>query len=179
VKAIAFTAKPDYRPLRSPPLLRLAARQSSIAPHLLSPWDRQASYLYRRLPPPYKQSLGWGIPPTPPFTGKIARKVITTSKNKLLNFRLSESDMAKIKTKSARVDLTVSAFILSAALNKPIVVIDGLPDAVKEMRRIGANVNQLTTLANMEKIKCIELCDVKEELVKVWQSLNSLTQITG
>ena len=75
--------------------------------------------------------------------------------------------------------MTVSAFILSSALNKPVVVVDGLPDTVKELRRIGANVNQLSTLANMEKIRCVELDGVKEELVKIWQSLNSLTQTTG
>jgi len=135
--------------------------------------------LYRRLPPPYKQSLGRGDPDNPLLTGEITRSVIFTNKSKLLNFRLSESDMAKIKAKSARANLTVSAFILSSALNKPIVVVDGLPEAVKEMRRIGANVNQLSTLVNMEKIRCVELGGVKEELVKIWQSLNSLTQITG
>jgi len=87
--------------------------------------------------------------------------------------------MAKIKIKSARANLTVSAFILSSALNKPVVVVDGLADTVKELRRIGVNVNQLSTLANMEKIRCVELGGVKEELVKIWQSLNSLTQTTG
>ena len=86
--------------------------------------------------------------------------------------------MAKIKSKSVKANLTVSAYVLSSALNKPIVVVNGLQDVVKELRRIGTNINQLTTLVNMEKISCVELDGVKEELVKIWQLLNSLTRTT-
>ena len=100
-------------------------------------------------------------------------------KSKLLNFRLSEKEMERIRAKAEKANLTVSAYILSSALDKPIVVIDGLPDAVKELRRIGSNVNQLTTLVNMDKIRCVELGSVKEELTRIWQSLNSLTRKTG
>lgn len=101
------------------------------------------------------------------------------NKNKLLNFRLSESDLAKIKVKSERANLTVSAYILSSALNKQIVVVDGLPETVKELHRIGININQLTTLVNLRKIECLELGEVKRELAGIWQLLNSLTQNTA
>jgi uncharacterized protein (DUF1778 family) len=124
-------------------------------------------------PVPPKNSL------RPPAGRKMEGVIFMSNKSKMFSFRLSESEYLRIHSKAEIARLTMTAFILSAALNKPVVVIDGLPDTVKELRRIGANVNQLTTLVNMEKIRCVELGGVKEELVKIWRSLNSLTQITG
>lgn len=53
-------------------------------------------------------------------------------------------------------------FVTRSALNKQITVVDGLPEILKEVKAIGRNLNQLTTLCNMGKIICPELSELKE-----------------
>ena len=46
---------------------------------------------------------------------------------------------------------------------KTITIVDGLPEILKEVKAIGRNLNQLTTLCNMGKIICPELFELKEQ----------------
>lgn len=59
--------------------------------------------------------------------------------------------------------MNFTEFITRSALNKKITVVDGLPEILKEVKAIGRNLNQLTTLCNMGKIICPELSELKEQ----------------
>ncbi len=57
--------------------------------------------------------------------------------------------------------MNFTEFVTRSALNKQITIVDGLPEILKEVKAIGRNLNQLTTLCNMGKIICPELFELK------------------
>ncbi|MDD5889046.1 MAG: plasmid mobilization relaxosome protein MobC [Ruminococcus sp.] len=92
---------------------------------------------------------------------RITAKTIT--KNKLVALRFRENEYNLIKSKADKVNMNFTEFITRSALNKQITVVDGLPEILKEVKAIGRNLNQLTTLCNMGKIICPELSELKDK----------------
>lgn len=93
--------------------------------------------------------------------------------------RFRESDYAAIKRKSEKANMNFTEFVTSAALNKPVTVINGLRDVLKEQKAIGRNLNQLTTLCNMGKIVCPDLRELKEQYAEVMTALNRIIERCG
>jgi hypothetical protein len=54
--------------------------------------------------------------------------------------------------------------------------VPGLTGIDEELNAIGNNLNQLTRLANMGKIACVDLSDTRKEVAKIWRLLNSLLE---
>ncbi len=77
-----------------------------------------------------------------------------------MRFRENEYDL--IKSKADKVNMNFTEFVTRSALNKQITVVDGLHEILKEVKAIGRNLNQLTTLCNMGKIICPELSELEE-----------------
>ena len=131
---------------------------------ILSRWDRQAYCLYIR-PPQYGSrytNACRGIPePLILQKERITTKTIT--KNKLVALRFRKNEYNLIKSKADKANMNFTEFITRSALNKKITVVDGLPEILKEVKAIGRNLNQLTTLCNMGKITCPELSELKEQ----------------
>jgi len=98
------------------------------------------------------------------------------TKNKQINFRVSEKDYDAIQKKCAASGMNLSNYIIRCALKKEIVIVEGFRDFYKELHKIGVNLNQLTKLCNEGRITCPGLETMKEEVSRVWQSLSSLTQ---
>ncbi len=93
--------------------------------------------------------------------------------------RFRESDYAAIKKKAEKVNMNFTEFVTSAAMNKPITVINGLSDVLKEQKAIGRNINQLTTLCNMGKIVCPDLQELKQQYAEVLTTLNEIVGRCG
>ena len=93
------------------------------------------------------------------------------NKSKMFSFRISEKDYFTIQSKAAKAKLSMTAFITNSALDKKITVIDGLGETARELKGIGRNLNQLTTLCNMGKIRNIDLSDTKEGLRRIYVAL--------
>lgn len=89
-------------------------------------------------------------------------------------FRLSESDYLRIQHRAEKAKLSMSAFILSTALGKEIIIVEGLEKSLAELKAIGRNLNQLTTLCNMGKIKAVELDEIKSQFGVVVESITGL-----
>lgn len=98
------------------------------------------------------------------------------NKNKHFNFRVNEKEYNKIKSKIEKSELNTSEYLLKTAMNKEIIVIDGLEEIIMQLRKIGNNINQLTKLCNQGRITNINLEDVKKEMKSIWQLLNLLIQ---
>ena len=64
----------------------------------------------------------------------------------MVAMRFREGDYTAIKKKAEKVNMNFTEFVTAAAMNKPITVINGLSDVLKEQKAIGRNINQLTTL---------------------------------
>jgi hypothetical protein len=67
--------------------------------------------------------------------------------------------------------------MIDAALNRKIIVIDSLPEMVRELKALGRNLNQLTVLCNMGKVQAIKLDEFEEKLADIHSELRKLTEV--
>ena len=63
--------------------------------------------------------------------------------------------------------------MISSSLEEQIIVETDKREYITELRRIGNNINQLTKKVNQGILKEVNLSEVKRELNKIWQLLNS------
>lgn len=94
-------------------------------------------------------------------------------KTERIEFRVTPEEKIKILNKCKEAEMNISGFLLESVDKCEIIVIPDLKKVVYELNKIGVNINQLTLKAN-QGAKCIGLEDVKGELKKIWQLLNSL-----
>lgn len=94
----------------------------------------------------------------------------------MVAMRFRESDYEAIKKKADQANLNFTEFVTRSALDKPIIIIDGLPDILKEQKAIGRNLNQLTTLCNMERINCPDLTEMINQYSALYDRLNDITE---
>ena len=90
--------------------------------------------------------------------------------------RFRESEYNAIKSKAQKVNMNFTEFVTRSALNKQIVIIDGLPEVLKEIKAIGRNLNQLTTLCNMGRINCPDLSELKNLYSKAVVTLDEIAR---
>ena len=69
-------------------------------------------------------------------------------KDKTYAFRVSSTDLKKIKAQAKRAKMTVTDYLTTCALNKEITIIDGLDPVLSELKAQGRNLNQLTILSH-------------------------------
>ena len=91
-----------------------------------------------------------------------------------MKFRVTPEERLIILRKSYGSGRTISDYLRFCALEKQVLVIKGADQIAAELRRIGGNLNQLTRVANAGLTSIVGLDGIKEEVKKVWQSLNSL-----
>ncbi|MDD3394467.1 MAG: MobC family plasmid mobilization relaxosome protein [Anaerotignum sp.] len=99
-------------------------------------------------------------------------------KKKPFAFRISESGYKILKQKSKRGKVTMTEFLERAIADKEIVVVDGVQEMISELKAIGRNLNQLTTLANMGKVDTVYLADTKAQLSSIYKKLSALCEVT-
>lgn len=97
-------------------------------------------------------------------------------KDKKINIRLTEKEKNIIESKSKKLNMTITKFIISSCLKDKIVIVNGLDKVDSELRRIGNNINQLTRLANEKIITVIDLKELRMEVNNIWQLLKQLVQ---
>jgi len=96
-------------------------------------------------------------------------------KDKKFAFRVSERDLNQIRIKAKRARLTVTDYLVASALGKEIVVIDGVEGLITQMKAVGKNLNQLTTLAHMGRIQAVRLDEVRESFGDIAAAIRDLT----
>ena len=96
-------------------------------------------------------------------------------KDKKFAFRVSERDLNQIRLKAKRARMTVTDYLVTSALSKDIVVIDGVEQLISQMKAVGKNLNQLTTLAHMGRIQAVRLDEVRESFGNIAAAIRDLT----
>ena len=91
-------------------------------------------------------------------------------KNRKLSIRISDADLQQVHEKAEQANLSVTDYVTACCLGKEIVVIDGLDEVIRQQKGIGRNLNQLTTLANIGKLKVVYL----QELTDAYAAVSSL-----
>ena len=97
-------------------------------------------------------------------------------KSKMFSMRFSENDYERIKHNAEKANMDMTGYITTSALNKQIVMVNGLDRTITELKGIGRNLNQLTTLCNMGKILCPDLADVKRNFGIIFDKLCELCE---
>ena len=95
-------------------------------------------------------------------------------KNRKLSIRISEADWQRFHEKAEQANMSLTEYITACCLGKQIVVIDGLDEVIRQQKAIGRNLNQLTTLANMGKIKTVYLRELTDAYAQVSSLLSGL-----
>lgn len=101
------------------------------------------------------------------------------TKDKNYAFRVTEKDLDAIKSKAKKAKMTVTDYITKAALGKEIVIIDGLPEIVSQLKKIGNNLNQLTMLSHQGVINTVKLDETEETLTAIYWKINDLTKVVN
>ena len=93
-----------------------------------------------------------------------------------MKFRATEEERDRIMKKVDASDLSISEYLRRCALDKPVIVMEGVDQIAYELRAIGNNLNQITRAVNSGYIQAVNLQETEEVLGQLWQSLNSLQQ---
>ena len=97
-------------------------------------------------------------------------------KSIIISCRVTLKQKEEIEYKALSSYRTVSMYLRDCALDKKIIVIKGVDELATELRKIGNNLNQIAREVNSGYLYEVNLAETREELKKIWQSLNSLTQ---
>ena len=98
------------------------------------------------------------------------------AKTEIISTRVTPEQREIIEEKAYSSYRTPSMYLRDCALGKKIVVINGVDELASELRKIGNNLNQLTRAVNFGYCYEVDLRETREEVARLWQSLNSLTQ---
>ena len=98
----------------------------------------------------------------------------TLTKTKKLSIRISEENLAAIHALAGRAKLSLTDYVTRACLGDRIVVVDGLDELLREQKAIGRNLNQLTTLCNMGKVRVVSLEEMKNQYAELNGKLSVL-----
>lgn len=98
-------------------------------------------------------------------------------KSERFNLRMTQKEKAAIIARAKRANRPMSEFMIDMALGRKIVVIDSLPEMIRELKGIGRNLNQLTLLANMGKVQAVGLSEFEEGLADIHSQLRKLTEV--
>lgn len=101
------------------------------------------------------------------------------TKNKPVAFRATEKQYEIIKNKAAKAKMSLTDYLIATAIQKEINVIEDLKPLLYELKAIGNNLNQLTTLANMGRIREVNLIEMTEVLQKNYDAIHELIRRSG
>ena len=103
------------------------------------------------------------------------------SRPKQVMFRLSEEEAKELQKKIEKSGISQQDYILKSVLNKPITNTDGIKELLPELKRQGANLNQLVKKLNEKGYIDYkqELPQLEKELKEIWQQLKQYLQSVG
>ena len=97
-------------------------------------------------------------------------------KNKQFSIRISAQDLDTIRRKAAQAHMTQSDYVTACCLGKRIVILNGLKEVLRQQKAIGNNLNQLTVLANMGKVRFANLDSAVQAFAKINTALRELQE---
>lgn len=98
------------------------------------------------------------------------------NKEHRITFRLSQEEYERVTSKATAAHMSTGAYVRASALKHRVVVVEGLPEIVHELKGISRNINQLTTLANMGKLDTAYLNEATDALYGIYDRVGALLQ---
>lgn len=97
-------------------------------------------------------------------------------KESRITLRLTKEQYESIAARADMAQMPVGAYVRAAAMRHRVVVVNGLPEITRELKGIGRNLNQLTVLANMDRVAEINLGEATAALAALYNSVQALAQ---
>lgn len=93
-------------------------------------------------------------------------------RDKQIKFYVNEKEYEQIKKKVEKSKLKQQEYLIKSALNKKIIVIDGLKEILLELSREGNNLNQIAKKINEGEQKDIK--EMKNKLNNLWDLIEKI-----
>ncbi len=84
-------------------------------------------------------------------------------RNRTITIRCTDDEYNRIHSKAERHELSLSDFVLRSAMDKKIIVTEGLDEVVKQQKAIGRNLNQIAMLAHEGRLHSVRLDELLEQ----------------
>ncbi len=84
-------------------------------------------------------------------------------RNKTITIRCTDDEYERIHNKAQRHNLSLSDFVLRSAMDKKIIVAEGLNEVAKQQKAIGRNLNQIAMLAHEGRLHSVRLDELIEQ----------------
>ena len=88
-----------------------------------------------------------------------------------ITIRCTDDEYERIHSKAERHKLSLSDFVLRSAMDKKIVVADGLDEVAKQQKAIGRNLNQIAMLDHEGRLHSVRLDEIIEQHKSVTQAV--------
>ena len=92
-------------------------------------------------------------------------------RNRTITIRCTDDEYQRIHRKAERHKLSISDFVLRSAMDKKIIVADGLDEVAKQQKAIGRNLNQIAMLAHEGRLHSVRLDELVEQHKAVTQAV--------
>ena len=98
-------------------------------------------------------------------------------RNRTITIRCTDNEYERIHSKAQRHKLSLSDFVIRSALDKEIIVADGLDEVAKQQKAIGRNLNQIAMLAHEGRLHSVRLDELVEQHRSVTQAVCDIAKV--
>ena len=95
-------------------------------------------------------------------------------KNTTIAIRCTDEESRRIHELAERHGLKLNDFVIRCALGKKIFIANGVDEIVRQQKAIGCNLNQIATLANMDRLTAVNFQPLLDEHTKVTDMIGQL-----
>ena len=99
-------------------------------------------------------------------------------KTAIITARMTPQTKAEIQHRAKQAGMTVTDYLVTCALDKEIIQVNGLDEILSELKAQGRNLNQLTTLANMGRIQFLRSDELIDRYADLYQRMTGITRGT-
>ena len=92
-------------------------------------------------------------------------------RNRTITIRCTDDEYDRIHNKAERHKLSLSDYVLRSAMDKKIIVAEGLDEVAKQQKAIGRNLNQIAMLDHEGRLHSVRLDELVEQHRSVTQAV--------
>lgn len=92
-------------------------------------------------------------------------------RDKTLTVRLTSTEKDMITAKASKAKMSLTDFLVAVSLQTPIHIAEDVKPLLVELKRIGNNVNQITTKVNAGAVYANGLQEVADELHGIYEQV--------
>ena len=97
-------------------------------------------------------------------------------KTAIITARMTPQTKAEIQYRAKQAGMTVTDYLVTCALDKEIIQVNGLDEILSELKAQGRNLNQLTTLANMGRIQFLRSDELIDRYADLYQRMTGIAR---